>query len=161
MTWLWIAVLVSVIVGPFEAMYAYNRMQNKRRSGMQEEILNSVRKYREVVRTQDKQLYDSLFSDRRHCRLISGGNLYEGKESIYADFLIGGIRQAYSAIELVSEDVEITELGGDTAVVTFRYHTECVRRENGEPYGIRGVETQVLVREEGTWKIMHVHYSIA
>jgi hypothetical protein len=34
-----------------------------------------------------------------------------------------------------------------------------VLRETNEPFGFEGLETQVMVKEEGKWKIQHVHYS--
>lgn len=47
----------------------------------------------------------------------------------------------------------------DVAIVLFHYHTECIRRETKEPYSIKGLETQVVVKEDGEWKLAHVHYS--
>ena len=40
----------------------------------------------------------------------------------------------------------------------FRYYTDCDRAETGEHYSIKGVETQIYVLEEGTWKLAHVQY---
>ena len=34
-----------------------------------------------------------------------------------------------------------------------------IRRETGEPHSIRGIETQIYVREKGKWKLMYVHYA--
>ena len=45
------------------------------------------------------------------------------------------------------------------AAAVFAYRTACIRRETGEPHGLRGMETQVYVREPGGWKLAHVHYS--
>lgn len=49
-------------------------------------------------------------------------------------------------------------LTDDVAIVIFRYHTECVRRESGDPYGIAGLETQMMRRIKGRWKITHIQY---
>lgn len=43
----------------------------------------------------------------------------------------------------------------DVAIVLF----QCIRRETKEPYSIKGLETQVVVKEDGEWKLAHVHYS--
>jgi ketosteroid isomerase-like protein len=45
------------------------------------------------------------------------------------------------------------------AAAVFAYRTACIRRETGEPHGLRGMETQVYVREPDGWKLAHVHYS--
>ena len=50
-------------------------------------------------------------------------------------------------------------LTDDTAIVLFSYYTDCIRRENGEPYGSEGLETQVYKKQDGDWKLAHVHYS--
>ena len=55
--------------------------------------------------------------------------------------------------------MRVNQINDDLAVVVFRYHTECILRENGEPFGIQGLETQVIVKEDGVWKLCHVHYS--
>ena len=45
------------------------------------------------------------------------------------------------------------------AAAVFAYRTACIRRETGAPHGLRGMETQVYVREPDGWKLAHVHYS--
>ena len=74
-------------------------------------------------------------------------------------FLIGGIQAAYYQIRLITETMEVHEVSDALATVVFRYHTECIRRENGAPYGIQGPETQVYIKQDGDWKLLHVHYS--
>lgn len=125
-----------------------------------EQIQQTVECYQQLVHTQDRQAFDRLFAHQGTCRLISGARLFEGRERIYQDFLIGCIRQAYERIELIADSVEIEPVGDAMAVVVFRYHTDCLRRGTREPHGIRGLETQVLVQERGEWRILHVHYSI-
>lgn len=51
-------------------------------------------------------------------------------------------------------------LTDDTAIVLFSYYTDCIRRETGELYGIEGLETQVYKKQDGDWKLAHVHYSV-
>jgi hypothetical protein len=33
------------------------------------------------------------------------------------------------------------------AIVVFEYQTQCIKRDTREPYGIQGIETQVIVKE--------------
>ena len=58
--------------------------------------------------------------------------------------MIGGIQGAYERIELIAEDIQVRFVAEELAIVIFQYRTECVRRETGESYGIRGLETQVV-----------------
>ncbi|MDY2713433.1 MAG: hypothetical protein SOV73_08925 [Candidatus Faecivivens sp.] len=52
----------------------------------------------------------------------------------------------------------ISSISGRSVAVIFRYYTDCDRAETGEHYSIKGVETQIYVLGEGTWKLAHVQY---
>ena len=124
-----------------------------------EAIEKVVAGYAEAIHSMDPEELRPLWAEGAPCTLVSIGTVYHGTDSICEDFLVGGIARAYASIDLIAEGVEVNLVDGDHATVIFRYHTECVRRVTGEPYGIQGVETQVLVREGGSWRLQHVHYS--
>lgn len=124
-----------------------------------QQIENVVKAYIRAIETQNETDFRSIWSASPDCTLISITTQYHGLESIYQDFLIGGIQAAYSEIKLIAESIEIHEISAGLAVVVFQYHTECIRRNTGEPYGIQGLETQVIIKEDGQWKLLHVHYS--
>ncbi len=122
-------------------------------------IENVVRKYQDVIHTQNEEDFRSLWANNEYCTMISIRDQYVGIDSIYHDFLIGKIQKAYSDIELIADSIEIHPINEELVIVAFAYHTVCIRRETGEPYGIEGLETQVIVLEDGQWKLLHVHYS--
>ena len=93
------------------------------------------------------------------CNLIAITRHFRGRESIYNDFLLGGIQKNYRFIELISDEVDVYEINDQLVNIVFKYHTISVLRETNEPFGFEGLETQVMVKEEGKWKIQHVHYS--
>lgn len=124
-----------------------------------QEITAMVEQYAKAIETQDKEDFCSLWANTPDCVLISITSQYVGVENIYQAFLIDGIKAAYSQIRLITEAVEVHEINENLITVVFRYHTECIRRESGEPYGINGLETQVYIREGESWKLLHVHYS--
>ena len=123
------------------------------------ELEELVEKYRRLVSTQDRALYDEVFSSTRAVSLVSIRHTYLGDKGIYEDFLVGAVRASYRTIELVREELSMRLIAEDTALIIFGYHTECERRETGEPYGIAGLETQVAVREDAGGRLVHVHYS--
>ena len=126
-----------------------------------EQIIRSrVEAYCRAVETQDEAAFRALWGGDSPT-LISIGTVYAGIDSICRDFLIGGIRRAYASIRLVAEDLSIRFDADNLAVVVFGYHTECIRRDTGAPHGIRGMETQLFVLEDGDWKLTHLHYSKA
>ncbi len=125
-----------------------------------EAIKELVNKYCKAVNTQEKNDVYTIFSKVQKCNLISVGTIFEGVDAIYQNFLIDLIRKFYTKIELIKdEELKINFINENTAIVIFKYHTDCLLRENGEKFGIKGVETQVVVKEEGDWKITHIHYS--
>ena len=125
-----------------------------------EAINELVNKYCKAVNTQEKNDVYSIFSKVQKCNLISVGTIFEGVDSIYQKFLVDLIRKFYTKIDLIKdEELKINFINEKTAIVIFKYHTDCILRENGEKFGIKGVETQVVVKEEGEWKITHIHYS--
>ena len=121
-------------------------------------INDKMQAYCEAVSTQDSQLFESLWSKEAECTLVSIGKIFKGYSSIYNDFLIGGIRASYEKIALIPENISIAYSDDTTIIVTFRYHTECIRRIDGSSYGISGVETQVW-RLEDDWRMIYLHYS--
>ena len=123
---------------------------------MKSVIREKVLAYCEAVEKQDQNAFRILFD--RDATLISISTLYNGIDAIADDFL-GAIQRAYQTIRLIPEDIDIHLQENDTAVVIFQYHTECIRREDGSEYGIAGMETQVYIRKDEDWKLIHVHYS--
>lgn len=127
---------------------------------IEKEKLNTlVKNYQKAIHIQDPELFERLWAKKVPVSLISIATLFDGYPAISQDFLIGGIRKTYRSIDLIAENVEIRLINDTTAVILFSYHTECIRREDGTPYGIRGLETQVAVKEDGVWKLQHIHYS--
>ena len=124
-----------------------------------EQIIETVNRYIKAIHTQDKEDFYDIWVNSDDVTLISITRQYTGIDAIYQDFLINGIQAHYSSIDLINEGMEIRTIDDDTAIVIFRYHTECIRRDTGEPHGIAGLETQVMKKVNGQWKLVHVHYS--
>ncbi|EOS59915.1 hypothetical protein C815_01938 [Firmicutes bacterium M10-2] len=125
----------------------------------EKQISDLVTKYCETIATQNINEFASLWSEQKENMLISLTTLYIGTKAICDDFLIGAIHQAYETIELIADDIQIRMIEKDVAIVVFKYHTECICRKTKEPYGICGLETQVVVKENGQWKFVQIHYS--
>lgn len=122
-------------------------------------IVSKVMDYCRSVHTQDEKDVYALWNTGAECSLISPGGMYIGLDSIYKDFLLDGIRAAYSRIDLIADDVQVRFVSEECAIVIFAYHTDCDRRDTGEWFGIAGLETQVYNKVGEDWKLTHVHYS--
>ena len=126
---------------------------------MKAQIIAMIDRYRHAVHTQEADDFYPLWNPQAQCTLISPGDYYTGVDSIYSDFLIGGIRKAYSRIDLITENVDVRIVNDGCAIAIFAYSTDCDRRDTGEKFGIAGLETQVYNKVDGEWKLTHVHYS--
>ena len=126
----------------------------------QEQILQVVENYKKAIHTQNKDDFYQLWS-KQQCSLISITKTFIGLDHIIQEFLIDCIQAAYQTIDLISEDIQINMIQDDYAIVIFQYHTECIKRDTLESYGIQGLETQVMIKEDHEWKLLHVHYSKA
>ena len=124
-----------------------------------EQILRGVERYCHAVHTQRAEDFQPLWAEGTQNGLLSPAGCFSGTEEIYRDFLVGRIGAAYARIDLIAESVEVRSVTEDAAVALFRYATDCIRRDTGEPYGIAGLETQLWVRQGGEWRLCHVHYS--
>ena len=123
------------------------------------QVREGIAGYCRAVHTQEAEDFVPLMAEGTENVLISPRNCFVGTEAILHDFLQGGIRKAYSQIDLIADSIDLRVAGEDTIVAVFAYHTECIRRDDGSQYGIAGLETQVWVRQHGAWKLTHVHYS--
>lgn len=84
--------------------------------------------------------------------MISITNQYKGIETICNDFLTGRIQQSYESIDLIDDHIDIQMINDQFAIVIFEYHTECIKRDTKESYGIQALETQIIVKEDNEWK---------
>jgi len=115
-----------------------------------------VGRYCDAIRDNDAEAFRAVWAGEPTDTVISQSTLYEGPTRVM-EFL-GTLHKVYDSIVLVNDGLDAHLLTLDVAIVVFRYHTECVRAGTGEPYGIEGLETQVLRRVDGGWRIAHIQY---
>ncbi len=69
--------------------------------------------------------------------------------------VMGGM---FSARDLKIHDVAI-HVNGDSAWSEFHWDFHATLRKDGSAVTTHGVETQIYRKEEGKWRLVHVHYS--
>lgn len=122
------------------------------------EIEQLIKKYTQAIHTQNKDDFYDLWTKKENNVMISNSNFFKGIDNLYSEFLIGGIQNAYTRIDLIIDDQQINFIHKDVAIVILKYHTDCIRRMSGEHYGIQGLETQVVQKTEQGWKLVHIQY---
>ncbi len=120
-------------------------------------VEKTIENYQTLIHEPSLELTKQIFEE--DAVLISGTKPFYGPNEIYSIFLMELLYGKYSTVELVKEDLKIKYLDDSTAIAIFHYHTECLLRENGQPHGIVGIETQVLRKHGDEWRISHVHYA--
>lgn len=121
-------------------------------------IQQLVRDYCKAVSHGSGAEFLALWCGRDDDTVISVVTEYRSPKGVAA--FHARLRELYASIELVADDEPSARpLADDAAIVVFRYHTECARAETGEPFGIEGLETQVVRRTPAGWKLAHLHYS--
>lgn len=115
-----------------------------------------VQNYCDAIRDNDAKAFRAVWTGEDGDTVISQSTLYQGPARVMEFLCL--LHQIYDAIELVNDGLDAHLLTDDVAIVIFRYHTECVRAGTGEPYGIAGLETQVLKRTSDGWRIAHIQY---
>jgi hypothetical protein len=123
-------------------------------------IKQLVNDYKEAIHNQDEHFFKDLWTQEETNTLISIKNQYVGIDCIYQSFLIDKIQASYKDIVLIADsEPQIHFIHEELAIVIFQYHTECIKRDTLEKYGIQGLETQVVKKVKGRWKLIHIHYS--
>ena len=124
-----------------------------------ENLKGLVKRYCELIHSQNEKDFKELWCKNKECMLISIGKIFKGIDSIYKDFVIDLIQKSYTTIDLIPDDIDVHINSNDLAIIIFKYHTDCILRKNGEKFGISGVETQIFIKEDNLWKLKHIHYS--
>lgn len=81
-----------------------------------EEIKQLVYNYAKAIHTQNKKDFKALWSSKENT-LISLTNQFNEIDSIYNDFLIGGIQRLYESIDLIIEGIEIHQIDDNKALL--------------------------------------------
>ena len=118
-----------------------------------------VQAYARSVNTCDMALAKSLWKQDGAVSFIHPSGyehfLFRGRAAFFT-----GIRwrPAFSKRELVPKHLRCAQYG-DTAVLEFEWDFYATAREDGSAVHTQGRESQFLVREDTSWKIVHIHYS--
>ncbi len=123
-------------------------------------IKNLIATYAKSIDSVDTQSADHLFSNAPEVTFIHPRGEEHGRDQIEANVyrnLMGG---TFSERKLTPKDIAV-HVYGDTAWSEFNWDFVARVRKDGRPFHSQGRESQVYRRENGQWRIVHVHYSSA
>jgi hypothetical protein len=121
------------------------------------QIRSVLAKYRQSVDTLDPALISEVWSSDLPVSFIHPLGTDENLDQIKAD-IYGKVMGMFSKRDL-NFDTTVIHVNGDSAWVEITWTFHAVWKDKGEPLTTQGRETQVMVREKGAWRLVHVHYS--
>jgi ketosteroid isomerase-like protein len=114
--------------------------------------------YAKAVDTVDLKLLAQIWSHSPDVSFISPLGEEHGFDAIEQNVFEKGMGGMFSARDFKTHDVAIY-VNGDAAWSEFRCDFHATLRKDGSTITKHGIETQVYRKENGQWRIVHVHYS--
>jgi len=122
------------------------------------DIKNLIAKYVQAVDNADTVLAAQVWSDSPDVSFIHPSGHEHGFEQIKEDVYKRLMGETFSERKLSVRDVSVS-VSGDCAFAEFYWDFAAKFRKDGSPLATHGRETQVYRKEQGAWRLVHVHYS--
>ena len=114
--------------------------------------------YAQAVDTVDLKLLAKIWSHAPDVSFIYPLGEEHGFEAIEQNVFRNVMGGMFSARDLKMHDVAIY-INGNSAWSEFHWDFHATLRKDGSAVTTHGVETQVYRKENGKWRLVHVHYS--
>jgi ketosteroid isomerase-like protein len=114
--------------------------------------------YAQAVDTVDLKLLAQIWSHSPEVSFIYPLGEEHGFDAIEQNVFEKVMGGMFSARDLKVHDVLIY-VNGDSAWSEFHWDFHATLRKDGSAVTTHGVETQVYRKENGQWRLVHVHYS--
>ena len=122
------------------------------------EIKALIAKYAESVDDADTTLASQVWSASPDVSFIHPLGHEHGLEQIKENVYKRLMGETFSERKLSVHDVSVSVFG-DAAFAEFYWDFAAKFRKDGSPLATHGRETQVYRKEQGAWRLVHVHYS--
>ncbi len=123
-----------------------------------EDIRLLIASYAKSIDLADTTLAEQIWSNAPEVSFIHPLGEEHGLAQIEADVYRNLMGATFSKRKLTPHDIAI-HVYGDAAWAEFNWDFVATVRKDGSPFHSQGRETQVYRKENGQWRIVHVHYS--
>lgn len=130
-------------------------------SGAQPEVENIRRLIAEYVKAVDTAglaIVKRIWSNSPDVSFIHPLGHERGFDQVSQNVFRKLMGETFSERKLSIKDVSI-HIYGDTAWAEFYWEFAAKFRKDGSPLTTKGRETQIYRKEQGQWRLVHVHYS--
>jgi len=122
------------------------------------EIKDLIAKYALSIDEADTGLASQIWLDSPEVSFIHPLGHEHGVDQIKNDVYRHLMGDTFSERRLSTHDIAV-HVHGDSAWVEFYWDFTAKYRKNGSTVTTHGRETQVYWKEQGRWRLVHVHYS--
>jgi ketosteroid isomerase-like protein len=123
-----------------------------------DKIQHLIAEYAKAVDTADVTLVREIWSNSPVVSFIHPLGHEHGIDQVAENVFHHLMGDTFSERKLSIRDVSIHAYG-DTAWAEFYWDFAAKLRKDGSPLATKGRETQIYHREQGRWRLVHVHYS--
>ncbi len=123
-----------------------------------DEIRHLIAKYAQSVDEADTALASQIWSDSPEVSFIHPLGHEHGLEQVKQHVYKHLMGDTFSERKLSIHDIS-AHVYGETAWAEFYWDFNAKFRKDGSPITTHGRETQVYRKEQGRWRLVHVHYS--
>jgi ketosteroid isomerase-like protein len=123
-----------------------------------DEIRRMIVKYAKSIDDADTRLASQIWSDSPEVSFIHPLGHEHGLEQIKDNVYKHLMGDTFSQRKLSIHDIS-AHVYGHTAWAEFYWDFAAKFRKDGSPITTHGRETQVYRKEQGRWRLVHVHYS--
>jgi len=122
-----------------------------------QQIQALIEEYKRAVDNLDVDLARKIWSAGQEVSFIHPRGTERGREQVVSNFY-GVTMGTFSKRELRPDKADV-HVYGDTAWSEFTWTFHATVKNGGPDITTRGRETQIYHKENGSWRIVHVHYS--
>jgi len=121
-------------------------------------IRSLISQYAASIDAADTSAADRIWSKSADVSFIHPRGREQGLDQVKADVYEHLMGETFSERKLSPRDVSV-HVYGDAAWAEFNWDFVAKMRKGGSPVHTAGRETQIYHKEDGQWRIVHVHYS--
>lgn len=155
----WAALALQVCAaqpGPSGNEAMHNEFQAAHMSAEEREVWRVIEEWNAAFAANDANKYFSFIDDSITVMTSSNPYRVEGLPDDRAEYEFG-LKKGYSRVSLFEEIAPIVRVFGDGAVATYFNRGYYGAEDAGKMVYLK--ETNVLVRRQNKWKIVHIHVS--
>lgn len=121
-------------------------------------IQHLIANYAQAVDTADVKLVAQIWSTSPEVSFIHPLGHEHGLDQVEQNVFKHLMGDTFPERTLTIKDVSIHTYG-DTSWAEFYWDFNAKFRKDGAPLATKGRETQIYHKEQGRWRLVHVHYS--